>query len=143
MTRSNRVTDEQVAAAQLRVFLDEKRGRTTPELVRKIANSLPGDEVVGVMPGEPAGPSPSPSPAPDLTETHEILRQFIVQSEKIRHELASGSYGRHTPIRDVHDVDVAHLNRQLLWLPHQVNEMSKQDMKEAFEKALELIERVD
>ncbi|MGH3925757.1 MAG: RNA polymerase sigma factor, partial [Pseudonocardiaceae bacterium] len=32
-----RVTDEQVAAAQLRLVLDEKLGRQTPELVRRIA----------------------------------------------------------------------------------------------------------
>ncbi len=32
-------TQEQIAAAQLRVLLDEKLGRTTPDLIRRIARA--------------------------------------------------------------------------------------------------------
>lgn len=45
-----RVTDEQVAAAQLRLVLDDKLGRQTPELVRRIAvmTGAPRDEREGI-----------------------------------------------------------------------------------------------
>lgn len=37
MSSRTRVTDEQIAAAQLRIVLDEKLGRPTPDVVRRIA----------------------------------------------------------------------------------------------------------
>lgn len=35
------ITDEQIAAAQLKIVLDEKLGRHTPDLVRRIAELDP------------------------------------------------------------------------------------------------------
>jgi tetratricopeptide (TPR) repeat protein len=40
-----RVTEEQIAAAQLRIVLDEKLGRHTPDVVRRIAAMAGGDSV--------------------------------------------------------------------------------------------------
>ena len=50
-----RVTEEQVAAAQLRLVLDEKLGRQTPEVVRQIA------AMTGVVPVERKRTSPPAS----------------------------------------------------------------------------------
>ncbi|WP_160698447.1 hypothetical protein [Amycolatopsis sp. SID8362] len=46
MSRSHHLTGEEILAAQLRIVLDEKLGRTTPELVTRIANALPGDPIM-------------------------------------------------------------------------------------------------
>ncbi|MGK4593919.1 hypothetical protein [Amycolatopsis sp. w19] len=53
MTRSHRLTEEQITAAQLRVLLDQKQGRTTPDVVRTIAKSIPGDKIPGIEPPKP------------------------------------------------------------------------------------------
>ncbi|WP_143268506.1 hypothetical protein [Amycolatopsis vastitatis] len=70
MTQPHRVTEEQVTAAQLRLILDEKQGRSTPEVVRSIANSLPGDEVAGTKPS-----SVPTAPEVDEDETAETTKE--------------------------------------------------------------------
>lgn len=63
------VTAEQVAAAQLRLALDEKLGRQTPEVVRRIAAMTGGDRDTP----DPSQVSPATMPAnpdPVSQETH-------------------------------------------------------------------------
>lgn len=98
MSRSHRLTDEEIIAAQLRIVLDEKLGRTTPELVTRIANALPGDPVV--LTGEPADAEP-PSPEAsgsfiDITFPGEESAWSVVQVET-QHDADSTS-GRPDPV---------------------------------------------
>jgi hypothetical protein len=70
MSRSHHLTDEEIAAAQLRVVLDEKLGRTTPELVTRIANALPGDPItLGDEPSSVPAALKQEPPSPEATET--------------------------------------------------------------------------
>lgn len=79
MTRSHRVTEEQIAAAQLRLLLDEKQGRTTPDVVRSIANSVTGDEVVS------SNATPSAAPSPETGEAAaESGRRLVATVEDYR-----------------------------------------------------------
>jgi hypothetical protein len=75
---SLRVTEEQIAAAQLRLALDEKLGRPTPEWVRRIAATT------GVESRELQHPSPDPEANPvaarmsrseDLTQSMDEARE--------------------------------------------------------------------
>ena len=68
------VTEEQVAAAQLRLVLDEKLGRQTPEVVRQIA------AMTGVVPAERKRTSPPTSPS--ITEVTTPLRSLSVPRQK-------------------------------------------------------------
>lgn len=60
-------TEEQIAAAQLRIVVDQKLGRPTPEIVRQIANHRPAE---GIEPsatprstsGDPSAPADDPLP---------------------------------------------------------------------------------
>jgi molecular chaperone DnaK (HSP70) len=49
MSEPHRVTEEQIAAAQLRLRLDEKSGRRTAAVIRRIAGMRAGD-VIGTAP---------------------------------------------------------------------------------------------
>lgn len=74
-----RVTDEQVAAAQLRLVLDEKLGRQTPELVRRIAEmtGIERDEREGISSHTVSvveAPSPQ-TPRPYQTDCREVLAE--------------------------------------------------------------------
>lgn len=64
-----RVTEEQIAAAQLRLMLDEKLGRQTPELVRRIA------AITGVELTERQHPSPEAhTVAARMSRSEEVTR---------------------------------------------------------------------
>lgn len=90
MTRSRRVTEEQIAAAQLRQLLDEKQGRKTPDAVREIANSLPGDEVAGIKPVPPTeAPDQADQPARGAHEATTIRAAL----EKALEEHVAGNQG--------------------------------------------------
>ncbi|HEX2248490.1 MAG TPA: hypothetical protein VHH13_13170, partial [Arthrobacter sp.] len=71
-----RVTDEQVAAAQLRAVLDEKLGRRTPELVRRIAVMTGGSERAEgeATSSHPVSSTPSVSAATE--PTHQASRPY-------------------------------------------------------------------
>jgi hypothetical protein len=58
------VTEEQIAAAQLRIVLDEKLGRHTPNVVRRIALMTGVDSLEDTLTFSPAS-----SPSDDLTST--------------------------------------------------------------------------
>lgn len=70
-----RVTNEQVAAAQLRLVLDEKLGRQTPELVRRIA-LMPK-----VEPGEPEADSSHTASVVETSSPQDPRRHEIDCSE--------------------------------------------------------------
>jgi mycothiol system anti-sigma-R factor len=74
-----RVTDEQVAAARLRLVLDDKLGRQTPELVRRIAamTGAKGDEREGISSHKVRVEEASPPqiPRPYETDCREVLAE--------------------------------------------------------------------
>ncbi|WP_219152201.1 hypothetical protein [Amycolatopsis sp. TNS106] len=122
MTRSQRVTEEQIAAAQLRVLLDEKQGRTTPDVVRKIAKSLPGDEVSGV------GKASSSQTDAETALGKPVLWPVEYAPNLIAGEFAisdKGTFYAATPMDLPIDVVIGrhNLTRQVLWLPHDVHEV--------------------
>lgn len=73
------VTDEQLAAAQLRLVLDEKLGRPTPELVRRIAamaKTEPGESEAASSPPENVVKASSPQdPRSHEIDCSEVLSE--------------------------------------------------------------------
>ncbi|NUT48938.1 MAG: hypothetical protein HOV94_16765 [Saccharothrix sp.] len=64
-----RFTEEQIAAAQLRIVVDQKLGRPTPEIVRQIANQRPSEDpepsaTPQSAPGDTSASADDPPPRP-------------------------------------------------------------------------------
>jgi hypothetical protein len=64
---SLRVTEEQVAAAQLRIVLDEKLNRHTPDIVRRIAAMTGADSTEDSLISTPPSSVKTRVPTPELT----------------------------------------------------------------------------
>lgn len=86
-----RVTDEQIAAAQLRLVLDAKLGRRTPELVQRIAvmTGVERDEREGISShtvSEAEAPSHE-TPRSHETDCSEVLAEmWLFLDNEINHE---------------------------------------------------------
>ncbi|WP_326565329.1 hypothetical protein VSH64_26140 [Amycolatopsis rhabdoformis] len=93
MTRQTPFTPEQVAAAQLRVILDEKLSRDTPDLVRRIANSGSGESgppPTG-MDGSPPQPRKAGAPGSGADRLADATPEERAESRRAwREEIAGG-----------------------------------------------------
>ncbi|WP_410638508.1 hypothetical protein [Amycolatopsis sp. lyj-346] len=156
------MTEEQIAAAQLRVYLDQKQGRTTPDVVQKIADSLPGAELadlkatplaaVEIEQPEEKSSATDPrrtlaaailrkyaaTPRHDETADSETLLSKKIYDQLVFHPWANGPSDADQVMRkaDAPPSDI-------IWLPHHVDDLTiekSEGLQELVELARELLE---
>lgn len=76
------VTEEQIAAAQLRIVLDEKLGRETPAVVRRIAAAEPSGGRRALRDDAASRPDPAAGTGSFLSAAYEQALKFFIEAER-------------------------------------------------------------